>query len=115
MYESFFSSEALKLAQWALEEKNRVKGSKLYKVACRLEFYYRKYRGIQLDCNVYFNGYYGVHATPVILVKPPKGGSNVIFFNCQKHLMLSDFGKRSRDVPSPKYGPPPNPPKQFIV
>jgi len=41
-YTSFFSDKAVYFARWSVREKNRVKARKIYEVACRVEYRYRK-------------------------------------------------------------------------
>jgi formate-dependent nitrite reductase cytochrome c552 subunit len=41
-YTSFFSTKAIELVKWSNSENNRIKARKIYRAACRVEYYYRK-------------------------------------------------------------------------
>lgn len=42
-YTDFFSEQAIELIKWLKQEKGRVKSTKLYRAACRVEYWYRKH------------------------------------------------------------------------
>lgn len=41
-YTSFFSEKAIELVKWSSLERNRIKSRKIYELACRFEYQYRK-------------------------------------------------------------------------
>ena len=49
-YEYFYSSKAYELIEWCVRVKNRIKASKIYNAACKMESAYRESRGLNYDC-----------------------------------------------------------------
>jgi len=50
IYQAYYNLEALELHEWALECRNRVKASKMIKIATKLEDTYRKTHIIPKNC-----------------------------------------------------------------
>jgi len=50
IYQAYYNLEALELHEWALECRNRVKASKMIKIATKLEDTYRKTHIIPKSC-----------------------------------------------------------------
>lgn len=56
-YECFFNNKVEHLIEWCFEEKDRIKSSKIYKAACKMEQHYRKREEIPDDATkIYGNG-----------------------------------------------------------
>jgi len=49
-YEHFFNDEAVKLIEWMTTEKNRLRRTKIYRVACRMEKFFRNKNYLPDDC-----------------------------------------------------------------
>ena len=79
-YESFFSDKAIKVIEWSLADKRRIKSSKLYKAACRMECRYRKSRGmfISPDINNWWTPQGIEHATTLGFLRRSIRGINFV-------------------------------------
>lgn len=51
MSQTFFNDEAFGICVWSYQENDRIKASKIYKVAVQMEERYRKHHRIPNDCS----------------------------------------------------------------
>lgn len=68
-YTSFFSAKAVELVKWSAVEKNRIKARRIYEVACRFEYHYRKAQtgDTSPDVHVWSGGCY-THANSLLMI-----------------------------------------------
>ena len=68
-YTSFFSYKAVEFIKWSSVEANRIKARRIYKVACKFEYYYRKAQtgNTSPDVHTWSGGCY-IHANSLLMI-----------------------------------------------